>query len=79
MAKIYISYAHSDVEIAREIVLLLTQLGHEVSVDVGLLSLDQRRHDVLTDAVRSSHDRITAIVAGSLEVKRRYFAERIGV
>jgi hypothetical protein len=54
MAEIFISYAHEDAEVIKDIILKIEQDGHIVSIDKIL----REETDIITSAIA---DRITSV------------------
>lgn len=66
MAKIYISYNHRDVEVARAINTGLRVMGHDITLDVDSLSPGQEWQKVLTEALQSSEVFVSLLTLNSI-------------
>lgn len=66
MAKIYISYSKSDSGFATALADELRQHGHEITIDLSLLTPGTEWREVLTAALKSSDALVTLITEASL-------------
>ncbi|NEM99289.1 toll/interleukin-1 receptor domain-containing protein [Pontibacter burrus] len=76
MAKLYISYQHTDVQIVRSITEELRQRGHEILMDDSVLKVGQDWRKALLQSLKEADGVLVLITEKSLESK--YVVSEIG-